>query len=197
MTKRKYTKSLRSRQENGTRQKIMDAALELYGLCGPAKTTISAIAGRAGVQRLTVARHFPDDGDLIQGCFFRWFSRHPLPSAERWRGVVNRADWAVVILSLIYSYYRQTSDMWDVVHRDAPSVPELGRVLQVLADCHEQLQDDILASLPEDIRDGRFGRAVTAHAVQFTTWQSLSAQHLDDADMAALMSYWLRKCPAG
>ncbi|MFH1803292.1 MAG: hypothetical protein ABID63_00195 [Pseudomonadota bacterium] len=52
MTRRKYTKSLRSRREDGTRQKIMDAALELYGLCGPARTTISAIVGRAGGMRL-------------------------------------------------------------------------------------------------------------------------------------------------
>src|SRR5262249_25116750 len=59
---RKRTLQLKRRAERmaETRERIARAAYELHATIGPARTTISAIAARAGVQRHTVYQHFPD-----------------------------------------------------------------------------------------------------------------------------------------
>ena len=56
---RKYELRQRAQSQAETRQRIVEATVELHDSVGPARTTISAIAERAGVQRLTVYRHFP------------------------------------------------------------------------------------------------------------------------------------------
>jgi Bacterial regulatory proteins, tetR family len=51
-----------------TRQRITEVAIELHGTVGPARTTLSAVAKQAGVQRHTVYRHFPTEADLFDAC---------------------------------------------------------------------------------------------------------------------------------
>jgi AcrR family transcriptional regulator len=69
----------RAEQEDQTRQRIVEATAELNGSIGPAATTIAAIANRAGVTRLTVCRHFPDDAALFAACSAHWIARQQLP----------------------------------------------------------------------------------------------------------------------
>ena len=57
---RRYDKRQRAHQEAETRQRIVDATIALHESIGGPSTTVTAIAGRAGVSRLTVYRHFPD-----------------------------------------------------------------------------------------------------------------------------------------
>ena len=82
---RKYEKKERARRQEQTRQRIVEAAVDLHTSVGPAQTTISGIAKRAGVERHTVYAHFPDDGTLFRACSEHWAARHPLPDPERWR----------------------------------------------------------------------------------------------------------------
>ena len=63
---RPYTKTRRAELEQQTRERITEAAVELHGSLGPARTTISAIAQRADVQRATVYRHFPDEEAAVR-----------------------------------------------------------------------------------------------------------------------------------
>src|SRR5215212_3358510 len=58
MTREQNTGRRDSRRER-TRQRIVEATIELHETVGTARTTISAIAEKAGGQRLTVYRHFP------------------------------------------------------------------------------------------------------------------------------------------
>src|SRR5215204_2491067 len=82
--KRTYRKSRRAELEDETRRRITDAAVELHGSVGPARTTISAVAERAGVQRATVYRHFPDEEALFDACSAHWMAQHPLPDPTAW-----------------------------------------------------------------------------------------------------------------
>ena len=66
--RRKYELKARAHSQGETRQRITVAAMELHEELGPAQTSISAIAARAGVQRLTVYRHFPDELSLLRAC---------------------------------------------------------------------------------------------------------------------------------
>jgi AcrR family transcriptional regulator len=58
--KRKYEMKKRAERQRETRRRIVEATVELHRTHGPANTTISEIAQRAGVNRLTVYNHFPD-----------------------------------------------------------------------------------------------------------------------------------------
>src|SRR5918997_279949 len=76
---RTYTKRRRAEAEAETRQRIAEAAMELHRTVGFAQTTISAVAEKAGVQRATVYRHYPDEAKLFAACSAHWYSLHPPP----------------------------------------------------------------------------------------------------------------------
>ena len=68
MATRRYQQRRRAEQQGETRQRIVEAMVALHREVGPARTTISAIAERAGVERLTVYRHFADEAAMFQAC---------------------------------------------------------------------------------------------------------------------------------
>jgi len=61
---REYKLKRRAESQDETRQRIVEATIALHQTVGPAATTISDIAERAGVGRVTVYRHFPDEPTL-------------------------------------------------------------------------------------------------------------------------------------
>ena len=63
--RRPYRLQRRAEQQEETRQRIVAATYALHREIGPARTTISAIAERACVERLTVYRHFADEASLF------------------------------------------------------------------------------------------------------------------------------------
>ena len=81
----------RAEQVDQTRQRIVEATVELHGSVGPALTTIAAVAEAAGVTRLTVYRHFPDDAALFAACSAHWISRQQLPDPGAWSQIGDPA----------------------------------------------------------------------------------------------------------
>ena len=79
---RRYQLRKRADAMDDTRRRITEAAVELHGSVGPARTTITAVAKRAGVQRQTVYRHFPTEDDLFTACSGHFASTHPLPDSR-------------------------------------------------------------------------------------------------------------------
>src|ERR687887_388726 len=77
--KRKYELKARAERQRRTRERIVQATMELHEEVGPAKTTVAEIARRAGVQRLTVYNHFPQEIELFAACQAHWMELHPLP----------------------------------------------------------------------------------------------------------------------
>ena len=84
---RKYEMKQRAEQVEETRRRITEAAVALHETVSPARTTISAVAERAGVERLTVYRHFPDDDTLFQPCSRHWLAEHPFPDLDGWERI--------------------------------------------------------------------------------------------------------------
>ncbi|MBV8944057.1 MAG: helix-turn-helix transcriptional regulator, partial [Solirubrobacterales bacterium] len=64
--KRRYQLKARAESQRQTRERIVRATMELHREVGPAQTTIAEIARRAGVQRLTVYNHFPEEAELFE-----------------------------------------------------------------------------------------------------------------------------------
>ena len=158
-----------------TRKRIVAAAVRLHGTIGPAATTISALAEEAGVTRLTVYRHFPDDGALVAACSQHWASAQILPDPDAWSRVGDPAQRLHTGLSDLYRFYRDGEPMLTNVRRDRAVLPT---EVQKRTDATEARYVETLLA-PYDVRGARRKRlnAVLGHAVSFWTWRSLCIDH--------------------
>ena len=125
MDKRKYTKSKRAEQQLQTKERIVKAVVALHEELGPANTSIKAVAEKAGVQRLTVYRYFPDDVSLFQACTTHWLNLNPPPDATEWANFDSASERSHTALLAFYHYYRQTESMWTGAYRDIEKVAAL------------------------------------------------------------------------
>jgi AcrR family transcriptional regulator len=116
---RTYTLKKRAEAQAETRRRIVEAAVELHGSVGPARTTFSMLAERAGVQRNTLYAHFPDERSLLMACSGLLEERDPLPDAEPWRKIEERRERLRAGLPAIYSWYKRNADLLACVMRDA------------------------------------------------------------------------------
>jgi AcrR family transcriptional regulator len=103
---RRYEKKRRAELEAETRRRITESAVELHGTVGPARTSISAVAERAGVRRSTVYRHFPDDEALFGACSSHWAAANPL--TEQMMENLLRDEQTVATVKRFFSAYHST-----------------------------------------------------------------------------------------
>ena len=88
---RRYELKERARAQEATRQRIVDATVALHREVGPARTTIAEIARRAGVGRVTVYNHFPDETALLGACSAQCVAENPPPDPGAWAAIENPA----------------------------------------------------------------------------------------------------------
>src|SRR5918994_1296867 len=127
--KRRYELKERARRQAETRQQIVEAAVALHTSIGPARTTISAIAERAGVERHTVYAHFPDERTLFRACSTHWRDRHPRPDVGRWLELEAPEQRLRGVLADLYAWYEDVEPELEVLLRDAPLVPAHGEAM--------------------------------------------------------------------
>ncbi len=183
--KRKYQQKKRAEAQAETRQRIVEATMALHQEVGPRATTISAIAERAGVQRLTVYRHFPDETAVFQACTSHWLSLNPAPGPEVWADAATPDERRAAALAAFDAYYGRTRAMWGASHRDVEQVPALQGPMAEFAAYLDTLAEELGADL------GRFARLTLRHALTFPTWAALDALGLDAADRLALSRAWI------
>src|SRR5215472_8515295 len=106
--RRKYELKKRAADMAETRRRITEAAVELHGTVGPARTTMSAVARRAGVQRHTVYRYFPTEDDLVAACSAHFFATNPWPDPETWLELGDPVERLARALNELYAYYERT-----------------------------------------------------------------------------------------
>ncbi|MFZ0106402.1 MAG: TetR/AcrR family transcriptional regulator [Thiobacillus sp.] len=191
MSTRKYTKTRRAQQQDETRARIVDATVKLHESLGPAQTSIKAIAETAGVQRLTVYRHFPDDASLFEACTTRYLELHPPPQPAMWAAIAQPGERSRIALLAFYQYYRQTEKMWRVAYRDVDQVAALQAPMGRF-EAYLDLVADGLVRAWHTTRAARKSLKLTLrHALRFSTWQSLKDAKLGDRQIAQLVQGWL------
>jgi AcrR family transcriptional regulator len=185
---RPYQMRKRLEDVDETRRRIVEAAVELHGTVGPVNTTISGVAARAGVQRSTVYRHFPDDEALFGACTSHWFARHPWPRADELRSVADAGLRLRRGLRDLYGYYDENEQMLSNAMRDIEIAPPfVGEHLRAqLEGTHAVLVE---AWPPED---RPCLRIAIRHAIDLRTWLSLRSQGLRPTQAAELMSAMVR-----
>ena len=116
---RTYTLKRRAEQQAETRRRIVEAAVDLHRSVGPALTTFSMIAERAGVQRHTLYAHFPDERSMQLACSGLTLERDPPPDAAPWRAIADRRERLRTGIRAIYGWYERNADLAACVLRDA------------------------------------------------------------------------------
>ena len=175
--KRKYELKQRAAEMAETRRRITEAAVGLHGTVGPARTTLSAIAKRAGVQRHTVYRHFPTETDLFGACSAHFFTTNPWPDLAPWRAIGDPQERLAHALTELYAYYEGTEPMFTNVLRDAELVDALRPAIVPLEDYLAEAAEILAADWPASGRRRHVLAAALRHAVDFQTWRSLTADN--------------------
>lgn len=198
MTDKKRTYRLRERakSQEETRQKIVEATMHLHEEIGPRATTISAIAERSGVQRLTVYRHFPDETAVFQACTAHWLSLNPPPDPAGWSGIADPEARFAAAAAAFYSYFSRTRRMWTLSFQDVAHVPALQAPMAEFAVYLDGVSAGLISAFGP-IPDKSHIAPTIRHALHFQTWADLEDQNLDDGAKVALVSHWLGCRPAG
>lgn len=188
MKTRKYEMKQRAERQADTRQRIVEAVVALHREVGPARTTISAIAERAGVERLTVYRHFANDSEIYAACSAHFDTEVPPPDPSTWVDIADPAECLRAALLAFYDYYGRGEDMLAHIARDAPRLPLLVAASAPSRAFVAAVRDALLAKWDVTRSERARLAASLAHALRFETWHSLArAESLGDGDAADLM----------
>lgn len=211
--KRPYTLKARARRQEAVHRRITLAAVHLHETVGPARTTMNAIAERAGVRRATVYNHFRTDYELLDACSSHWFADNPPPDPTAWSSMPDPVSRTKTAFQEMYSYYERGHEMLEKVLRDAPLVPALEEILQAKWQPLMEMMVDVLVTAwrtpggseagsvrassaksrppkSESVRELK-RRAILRIGLDFFTWQKVADVGLSSDDAADLMVSWI------
>ena len=179
---RSYRLGKRAEKQEDTRRRIVEAAVDLHCSIGPARTTVSQIADRAGVQRHTYYAHFPNQRSLFLACSGLALERDPLPDIAELRGTAPGRGRVRRGLELFYDWFERNARHAACVLRDAADhdltreMVEL-RMAPVFASANEAMGE----GLPEQ------ARLLLGLALDFACWRKLR-EASSSAEAAELMA---------
>ena len=185
-TKRKYELKKRADQMGATRRRITEAAIALHGTVGPSRTTLSAVAERAGVERRTLYRHFPTEADLFEACSAHYFTANPWPDPDVWRAIRDPAQRLERALDELYAYYERTEPMFSNVLRDAEIVDFAREAVTPLNDFLDEAGEVLITGRQVRGRRRELVRRALRHSLAFSTWRSLSSNGIERPEAVKL-----------
>ncbi len=166
---RRYEQRKRAERQAETRRRIVEATVDLHTSVGPSRTSIAAIAERAGVQRHTVYAHFPDERTLYSACTRHWTELHPFPEVETWASVADPVKRLRRALNEVYVWFERVEPDLALFRRDASLVSGYAFQIEEEAAVRAAAADILARDLPRR----RAVRAAVGHALDFETWRSL------------------------
>jgi AcrR family transcriptional regulator len=179
---RKYVLRKRAEGQAETRRRIIESTIGLHLEVGPAATPITEVARRAGVERATVYKHFPADGDLFAACSAHWRALHPMPDPQTWAEIADPGERLRTGLRAVYGWYRETRVMTANVLRDAQSLPALDAVISSgLLRNLDRLTDILVAAFQARGRRAERIRLACRAAIDFEFWRRLESLGDDEA----------------
>jgi AcrR family transcriptional regulator len=187
---RRYQLKQRAQRQADTRRRILEATVALHAERGLVATQVTDVAQRAGVDRVTVYRHFPDPASLFKACAAHYYQAHPPPDPTAWAAIGDPEARLRHGLGEVYGYWADNAAMAANVLRDAQVLGHLGvgrRLLGLQRDATE-----VLTSGWPPSHDTALAATIRV-AVDFHTWQRLVAeQGLSQQAAVELAVSWTR-----
>ena len=191
----KYNLKARAERYQQTRQRIVEATVELHRTFGPVRTTITDIAKKAGVERQTVYNHFPDELSLFKACSAHNRAINPPPGPEPWKLIPDPEERLRRALAEVYGYYRRIEQMLANVTRDAQANPNTRKALEPRVKYQERMRDALAAGWEQGDkqRRERLLHGALWMALEFQMWHTLARQQgFDDDESIELMMSMVR-----
>ncbi len=166
---RNYTLGRRAEAQAETRQRIVEASVALHSTVGPANTTVSMIAERAGVQRHTFYAHFPQERDMLMACSAHSLEQDPLPDPVDWRAIADADERLRTGLRAVYDWYARNESLVACVMRDAETHALVAEIMALrYTPAFERYRESLGAGLNAK------QRAMLTLALSFHTWRTLT-----------------------
>jgi AcrR family transcriptional regulator len=186
---RRYTLKRRAERQEETRSRIVEAAIAAHQTGDPDETSISAIARRARVSRLTIYRHFPDELSLYTACTTVYHARNPLPDLSGLAEVEDPMARLSAALTGLYAYYSDNEAMLRGAVTESASHPAMLTALKPWFDALEALRELLASGWPGRAEPGSIAAGALGHALAVQTWISLrTIQGLTNAQAVTLMT---------
>ena len=182
---RTYELRRRAERQAETRKRIVAAAVELHTTLGPSRTTVQAIAEKAGVTRPTVYAHFPDTRALFEACSGHVRATVPPPDPTAWRSITDPPERLETALRALYRYYERLEPLLENVQQDAKVMPLVAEMNAYRVRFLEEIRDLLLEAWPRRGRARTRLQQAIGHALEFHTWQSLVRRQGCATDEAA------------
>ena len=191
-----YELKQRAERQRETRRRIVAAAVELHSTLGPSRTTVKAIAERAGVTRPTVYAHFPDERALFTACSGHVRATVPPPDPAAWREIADPEARLTAALRDLYAYYERLEQLFANVERDAPLMPIVAEMSAYRFRYVDDVRELLLEAWPNRGGVRERLRPALGHALAFGTWQSLVRREGCDAGAAVRLMVAFAKTAA-
>lgn len=185
---RPYRKKKRALTEEETRQRIIEAAVATHEVKGAA-SSISEIARLAGVGRVTLYRHFPDEVALISACTSHYLALHPLPDLERWAAIADPHERLHKGLSDTFAFHRETEQMMTQSEHAVALNPVLADLIKPMIDYWNAAADILAQGWSDGETAPRFVRETIGLALALPTWRGMTTeQGMTDDECVELFS---------
>ena len=198
MKRGKYNLKRRAERQEETRLRIARATVELHEILGPSKTTISAIAERAGVGRPTVYSHFPDELSLGKACSSLGLAENPPPDPGPWKEISDPEQRLRVALTELYAYFRRRERMLVNVLRDAEreweAKPHVREIMKPMVEHWERMKETLAVGWevgenhPQPLLGG------IGLALDFETWHTMVRKQGLTVDQALDLMVGMVRC---
>lgn len=133
---REYKMRKRADDRQKTRERILQATMQLHDEQGVAPVTFADIAKRAGLGQATLYRHFPTLGDLVQACGGHVWQEMRPPTAEAaaavFEGLTGADERLEKLVEEIDAFYQRGAPRLHLAGRDRDLIPALDHFLKAV-----------------------------------------------------------------
>ncbi|HEU4909269.1 MAG TPA: TetR/AcrR family transcriptional regulator [Propionibacteriaceae bacterium] len=117
----------RSTRVAQTRQRILDAATELFSTRGAQATTMNEVARRADVSPTTVINHFPTQDQLLEAVVAGVLADIRVPDLMIFSGTRSLTARLRVLTTAMFAFFERTSHWFELLGTELAEVPALAR----------------------------------------------------------------------
>jgi AcrR family transcriptional regulator len=183
MAPRSYSMQRRSEHVAQTRERILEAALELFSKRGAQATTMNEVARRADVSPTTVTNHFPTNESLIEAVIDRVRADTQVPDSTIFTGTRSLAGRLRVLTAAMFAFFERTVHWFELLGDELVEVPALARAEAAFWDSIRQLYEQALAG-----SDDALLAKATAGLLHPATFGALKAAGMSVDEAAAVVA---------